>query len=100
MNTERDSMKQVAISKEVSHHMRYAVADLLDENAEAVIIYLETESKTIQKIQFNELGLTLFIKEAEHRSKDCLSNWTYDKDSDELAMHRKYERAIAKLEGK
>lgn len=91
-------MKVVSISNQVSHHMKYAVADLLDENAEAVIIYLETESKTIQKIQFNELGLTLFIKEAKHRSEDCLSNWTYDKDSDELAIHRKYERVIAKLE--
>jgi len=91
-------MKQVSISKEVSHHIKYSVQDLLDENSEAVIIYLETESQTIQKIQFNELGLALFIKEAKHRSKDCLSNWTYDKDSDELAIHRKYERVIAKLE--
>lgn len=91
-------MKQVSISKEVSHHIKYSVADLLDENPEAVIIYLETESKIIQKIQFNELGLVLFIKEAKHKSKDCLSNWTYDKDSDELAIHRKYEKVIAKLE--
>lgn len=91
-------MKQVSISKEVSHHIKYSVEDLLDENPEAVIIYLEIESQTIQKIQFNELGLALFIKEAKHRSKDCLSNWTYDKDSDELAIHRKYERVIAKLE--
>ena len=91
-------MKQVSISKEVSHHIKYSVEDLLDENPEAVIIYLETGSQTIQKIQFNELGLALFIKEAKHRSKDCLSNWTYDKDSDELAIHRKYERVIAKLE--
>ena len=91
-------MKQVSISQEVSHHIKYPVADLLDENPEAVIIYLKTESKTIQKIQFNELGLALFISEAKHRSKDCLSNWTYDKDSDELAIHRKYERVIAKLE--
>lgn len=91
-------MKIVSISKEVSHHIKYSVADLLDENPEAVIIYLETESKTIQKIQFSELGLALFIKEAKHRSEDCLSNWTYDKDSDELAIHRKYVRVIAKLE--
>lgn len=90
-------MKVVSISQEVSHHMRYAVANLLDENSEAVIIYL-ADGKSMRKIQFNELGLDLFIAEAKHRSKDCLSNWTYDKDSDELAYHKKYERAIAKLE--
>ena len=91
-------MKTVSISDDVSHHMRYAVDDILLHNPEAIIIYLKTESKTIRKIQFNKLGLTLFIAEAKHRSEDCLSNWTYDKDSDELAYHKKYERVIAKLE--
>lgn len=91
-------MKIISISAEVSHHMRYAVANLLDENPEAIIIYTDKESKTMRKIQFNELGLALFIGEAKHRSKDCLSNWTYDKDPDELGYHKKYERVIAKLE--
>ena len=65
-------MKIISISDEVSHHMRYAVADLLDENPEAIIIYSETQSKTMRKIQFNELGLALFIN--VYGTKACDAN--------------------------
>jgi hypothetical protein len=95
-------MKRITISNEVAHDIKSRILnDLLDENPEAIIKYVDhgtSLKRRMQTIEINDAGVRALIVECRISAGNCQDDYTHEKDLESLSWYNKYSRVLVKLD--
>lgn len=95
-------MKRITISNEVAHDIKSRILnDLLDENPDAIIKYVDhgtSLKRRMQTIEINDAGVRALMIECGISKRHCQDDYKYDNDSESLSWYHKWSRVLVKLD--